>query len=305
MKLAIDCRYLGKSGIGRVCRGILDNLDYAENEYYLVGDPDKLAGYVGAHIIPDRSDPFSPKGITSFPKEINKLCDGVLIPNFIIPFGLKIPVYTVVHDLIFLDLPDITTKGRTDYLIKKTLLARCMKKSVKTACVSAFTKSRKPHKGLKTLVDAFHMLPKGSYKLKIIGEREGFLVGMDERCLRSDDVMFTGRLDDDELLCEIASASYLVQPSLYEGFGLPPLEALCLGTQPIISDIPVFREVYGDLPVEFFRCGDAEDLKKIILSSDGSDDGKAGCCANACKSLILEKYNYRMFTQKLISCFTE
>lgn len=348
MKLAIDCRYLGKSGIGRVCRGILDNLDYAENEYYLVGDPDKLAGYAGAHIIPDRSDPFSPKGIASFPKEINKLCDGVLIPNFIIPFGLKIPVYTVVHDLIFLDLPDITTKGRTDYLIKKTLLARCMKKSVKTACVSAFTKSRcehffpkyaqkcfvdyiglsddvlnfdasgirktnsivyvgnvKPHKGLKTLVDAFHMLPKGSYKLKIIGEREGFLVGMDERCLRSDDVMFTGRLDDDELLCEIASASYLVQPSLYEGFGLPPLEALCLGTQPIISDIPVFREVYGDLPVEFFRCGDAEDLKKIILSSDGSDDGKADCCRNACKNLILEKYNYRMFTQKLISCFTE
>ena len=57
----------------------------------------------------------------------------------------------------------------------------------------------KPHKGLKTLIDAFHMLPKGMYQLKIIGEKEGFLVGMKEEDLRSDDIIFTGRLDDEQL----------------------------------------------------------------------------------------------------------
>ena len=308
MNIAIDCRYLGKSGIGRVCQGILDNLDYSEHKYYLIGSPKKLAAYPAAHIIADDGNPFSAKGLFFFPKEINRECDCIIIPNFIIPYGIRIPIYSVMHDLIFLDLPKITTTGFVNYHIKKILLKRCMKKSVRIACVSGFTKSRceqhfpkyarkcyvnyvglskevlnfdatgiektnsivyvgnvKPHKGLKTLIDAFHMLPKGLYQLKIIGEREGFLVGMKKEELQSDDVIFTGRVDDDQLLREIASAALLVQPSLYEGFGIPPLEALYLGTQPIISDIPVFKEVYGDLPVVFFKTGDAEDLRDKIL----------------------------------------
>ncbi len=337
MKIAIDCRYLGKSGIGRVCRGILDNLDYSKNQYFLIGDPSLLAPYAGANVIADASNPFSKKGLFSYVRRVNGECDCLIIPNFIIPYGIKIPVYTVVHDLIFLDLPDITTKGYADYRIKKMLLKRCFKKSVKIACVSGFTKSRcqhffpeyshkcyvnyvglskevlgfdssgiqkrnqivfvgnvKAHKGLKTLIEAFHMLPKGRYSLKIIGEKEGFLVGMDAADLQSDDVIFTGRLGDDELLHEIASAKFLVQPSVYEGFGVPPLEALYLGTQPVISDIPVFREIYGDLPVIFFECGNARDLCEKI--SEAKD---AGAVPSECT--FTEKYNYGNFARNLLA----
>ena len=336
MKIAIDCRYLGKSGIGRVCQGILDHLDYNEHEYFLIGNEEKLRAYSPAYIIPNDGNPFSPKGLFSFPKMINQFCDCIIIPNFIIPYGIRIPVYSVMHDLIFLDLPKITTKGFLDYRIKKMLLKRCMKKSVRIACVSGFTKSRcehyfpkyagkcyvnyiglseevlnfdtsgiektnsiiyvgnvKPHKGLKTLIDAFHMLPKGMYRLKIIGEKEGFLVGMKEEDLKSDDVIFTGRLSDDQLLREIASAKFLVQPSLYEGFGLPPLEALYLGTQPIISDIPVFKEVYGDLPVIFFKTGDAKDLGNALMKAEGR--------AFTATSEFSEKYHYQNFAKRLIS----
>lgn len=336
MKIAIDCRYLGKSGIGRVCQGILDHLDYNEHEYFLIGNEEKLRAYSPAYIIPNDENPFSPKGLFSFPKMINQFCDCIIIPNFIIPYGIKIPVYSVMHDLIFLDLPKITTKGFLDYRIKKMLLKRCMKKSVRIACVSGFTKSRcehyfpkyagkcyvnyiglsedvlnfdtsgiektnsiiyvgnvKPHKGLKTLIDAFHMLPKGMYRLKIIGDKEGFLVGMKEENLKSDDVIFTGRLSDDQLLREIASAKFLVQPSLYEGFGLPPLEALYLGTQPIISDIPVFKEVYGDLPVIFFKTGDAKDLGNALMKAEGR--------AFTATSEFSEKYHYQNFAKRLIS----
>ena len=335
MKIAIDCRYIGKSGIGRVCQGILDNLDYNEHEYYLIGNSAKLKSYFGAHIIPDDGNPFSAKGLFSFPKEINRLCDCIIIPNFIIPYGIRIPVYTVMHDLIFLDLPKITTKGFIDYRIKKMLLKRCMKKSVSIACVSGFTKSRcehyfpkysdkcyvnyiglskevlnfdtsgirktntivyvgnvKPHKGLQTLIDAFHMLPKGMYRLKIIGEKEGFLVGMNKEDLHADDVIFTGKLDDDKLLYEIASAAFLVQPSLYEGFGLPPLEALYLGTQPIISDIPVFREIYGDLPVLFFNTGNVKTINNLILNY-------TDFCAMDLQT-VTDKFSYLHFTLTLI-----
>ena len=114
MKIAVDCRYLGKSGIGRVNQGILDHFDVQAHEYWLIGRAADLAAYPFAHIVEDESDPFSAKGLFTFPAHLNKVCDCVIIPNFIIPFGIRIPVYTVMHDLIFLDLPQITTRGKAD-----------------------------------------------------------------------------------------------------------------------------------------------------------------------------------------------
>jgi len=63
----------------------------------------------------------------------------------------------------------------------------------------------------------------------------------------------------------LSEAALLVQPSLYEGFGFPPLEALVLGTRALISDIPVFKEIYEGFPVVFFHAGDAEDLKNKMV----------------------------------------
>ena len=124
--------------------------------------------------------------------------------------------------------------------------------------------------------------------LKIIGEREAFRTGMeiDEKKYRG--VEFTGRLGDEELFKEIASARYLVLPSKYEGFGLPPLEALCLGTQPIVTDIPVFREVYGGLPVKFFRT--EEELSALLCTPPEKVD---------CRQEVLERYNFER-TNRLI-----
>ena len=55
-----------------------------------------------------------------------------------------------------------------------------------------------------------------------------------------------------------------VSPSHYEGFGIPPLEAMYLGTPAIISDIPTHREVYQGTPAIFFRCGDSNDLAEKL-----------------------------------------
>ena len=140
MKIAIDCRYLGKSGIGRVCEGIIDNLDYSAHTFYLIGNKDKLKNYSNAIIIDDTTNPYSTKGLLKFNKKrINRECDCLILPNFLIPLGLKLPIHTVMHDLIFLDVKE-TVNGKIDYFIKKTLLKRCMKKSKTIACVSNFTK---------------------------------------------------------------------------------------------------------------------------------------------------------------------
>lgn len=141
MKIAIDCRYLNKSGIGRALENILMNIDYSANQYFLIGKKELLDKY-NATIIDDNSEPYSKNGLLSFPKEINKECDCLFIPNFLVPYGIKIPIYTIMHDVIFLDLPKMTTNGFIDYHIKYYLLKRCLRKSKKVFCISNFTKDR-------------------------------------------------------------------------------------------------------------------------------------------------------------------
>jgi glycosyltransferase involved in cell wall biosynthesis len=51
---------------------------------------------------------------------------------------------------------------------------------------------------------------------------------------------------DEEIVRLLSRAKAFVFPSFAEGFGLPPLEAMASGVPVVCSDIPVFREVYGD-----------------------------------------------------------
>ena len=333
MKIAVDCRYLGRSGIGRVCEGITENLTFDKHEYLLIGDAGRLEKYAGrAKIADNRDDPYSIAGIRRINREANG-CDAFFTPNFLIPFSVKVPAFSVMHDLIFLDMKE-TTRGAADRAVKKFLLKRCMKKSRAVSCVSRFTLSRcehyypkyagkcflnyngvagvtnadvsgvkkqkgallfvgnvKPHKGLKTLISAFSTLPKGEYTLKIVGEKDNFLTGADTSELLADGVTFTGRLTDKEVYEEIARAEFLIQPSVYEGFGSPPFEALYFGTKPIVSDIPVFKEVYGGFDVTFFKTGDAFDLKEKILSADPVVHTK--------REEIFEKFDYKKAAERI------
>jgi glycosyltransferase involved in cell wall biosynthesis len=130
----------------------------------------------------------------------------------------------------------------------------------------------KKHKGLDCLLDAFLSARADGlrHRLIIIGSRDNFR-SSDNAVMRkigaldSDAVAFTGFISDELLLEYVSTASLLVQPSLYEGFGLPPLEAMALGTPALISDIPAFREIYAGFPVVFFRAGDSADLKDKLL----------------------------------------
>jgi glycosyltransferase involved in cell wall biosynthesis len=135
-----------------------------------------------------------------------------------------------------------------------------------------FVGNIKKHKGLDCLLDAFYQARNDGlpHRLIIIGDRENFRTA-DNAVLQKIDslgreaVSFTGFISDEQLMEYLAEASLLVQPSLYEGFGLPPLEAMVLGTRVLISDIPVFREIYNGFPVTFFRAGDSQNLKDCIV----------------------------------------
>lgn len=315
MKIAIDCRYLGMSGIGRYLSGILENIDFNADDYYLIGRKASLDNLpYSFHRIDCDLNPFSFKGLFSFPsKEVNK-CDIFFSPNFILPYGIKTKIFTTIHDVIFMDYAE-SNNGRIDYCIKKHFLKRALKKSVKVFTVSNFSRTRviehfkkygdkliitgnavtndlrtksitaqkvpnsliyvgniKKHKGLSVLKNALEILNReeDKYTLSIVGTKENFRTADENTDLYDNKaVEFTGYISEDELVKKISSAEFLVQPSFYEGFGITPLEALYLGTKPIISDIEVFKEVYGNIrEVTFFKCGVAESLVEKIKSSN-------------------------------------
>jgi len=64
----------------------------------------------------------------------------------------------------------------------------------------------------------------------------------------------------------VKEARMLLAPSLFEGLGLPPIEALAVGTPAIVSDIPVKREVFADTPMRFHDPHDPADLARAIQS---------------------------------------
>jgi glycosyltransferase involved in cell wall biosynthesis len=145
-------------------------------------------------------------------------------------------------------------------------------RSVQKTETIVFIGNIKRHKGLDCLLEAFLSAKKEGlpHKLLIIGAKENFR-SSDDSILRkiestkNNEIAFSGFISDEELLKCLSEAALLVQPSLYEGFGIPPLEALVLCTQVLISDIPVFKEIYNGFPVVFFRAGDTTDLKNKMM----------------------------------------
>ena len=108
--------------------------------------------------------------------------------------------------------------------------------------------SLEPRKNLSRLVEAFLLLKTKGYRLVIIGDKAKIYsdVKIAKIADNSDGIEFVGRVDDVRLSKYYASSSLFVYPSVYEGFGLPPLEAQKFGCPVLASNIPPHIEVLGD-----------------------------------------------------------
>jgi glycosyltransferase involved in cell wall biosynthesis len=113
----------------------------------------------------------------------------------------------------------------------------------------------KPHKNLVRLIEAFAALRRSGFdelKLLIIGDEISKLPAL-RRAVHGHKlhkhVRFLGYVSDDTLRVLYRLASVFVFPSLYEGFGLPPLEAMASGTPVVTSNQSSLPEVTGDAAV--------------------------------------------------------
>ncbi len=113
-----------------------------------------------------------------------------------------------------------------------------------------------PRKNLLRLLQAWEplYLAGEAPPLVFVGKRgwlaDDFFVAV-ERSAAREGIMLTGYVLDDDLPALIAAATAFVFPSLYEGFGLPPLEAMACGTPVLCSDRSSLPEVVGDAALLF------------------------------------------------------
>src|SRR5688500_3758797 len=113
----------------------------------------------------------------------------------------------------------------------------------------------KPHKNLVRLIEAFDEIRKHGFedlKLLIIGDEISRLPALRRAVHRHKlhkHVRFLGYLSDETLAVLYRLAAAFVFPSLYEGFGLPPLEAMASGTPVVTSNVSSLPEVAGDAAV--------------------------------------------------------
>jgi glycosyltransferase involved in cell wall biosynthesis len=113
----------------------------------------------------------------------------------------------------------------------------------------------KPHKNLGRLIEAFHLVRKrgmNNLKLVMIGDEISKYSAL-RRAVHQYQlhkyVRFLGYLPEETLAVMYRLAGVFVFPSLYEGFGLPPLEAMASGTPVVTSNVSSLPEVAGDAAV--------------------------------------------------------
>jgi glycosyltransferase involved in cell wall biosynthesis len=137
-----------------------------------------------------------------------------------------------------------------------------------------------PRKNLQTLVDAFDRLLRSdpdAPDLVLVGP-PGWGSALDLARLPTGRVHLTGFLQDDDLRRTVAGSRGLAFPSLYEGFGLPPLEALACGRPVVVSDLPVMREVLGE-QATYVPVGDVDALAGALQRLPARADDAPGAVA--------------------------
>jgi len=133
-----------------------------------------------------------------------------------------------------------------------------------------FVGTLEPRKNLLTMMRAFEeVINRTSVRPQlVIAGGEGWLIDETLSFINSaslkDRILLTGYLNDEDLRALYSSCRAFVYPSLYEGFGLPPLEAMACGAPVIASRIAALQETLGDAAI-LIEPLDVQTLSRTII----------------------------------------
>lgn len=158
-----------------------------------------------------------------------------------------------------------------------------------------------PRKNTSLIFDAWRRIAKRDLSLHLcIFGAESNLFGTHKHVTKVENIHFLGYVEDDELPKIYQGAEMLIYPSLYEGFGLPVLEAMAAGIPVIASDIPVFRELYygSAMLVNPFDAAELAEAIELIVTNSNVHHGlvEAG-------RICARRYSYDSAAANLMSLY--
>lgn len=168
-----------------------------------------------------------------------------------------------------------------------------------------YTGNTYPHKNLERLIQAMVLVNQNSsVKLKISSSRGVFterLENIIKKNNATEYVEILGYIVDDKIQALYKDSLAFVFPTLSEGFGLPPKEAIEAGTLSITSNIPVLKEVYEDSviyfnPYEVRSIADA--LEKVLKMSKKEREEKIKYAQK-----FLKKYSWGKMAEETLKVY--
>ena len=159
-----------------------------------------------------------------------------------------------------------------------------------------------PRKNIPRLVEAYLQYKKNNksnLKLVIVGKK----AWMYDKTLNSisqdsENIVLTGYVSRLELIELLNQAEGFIYPSFYEGFGIPPLEALACGTKVAVSDIPVMHEILGGYPI-YFDPYDVNSISTAIATLAENDSITVSSKKDTKIKDITEKFSWQISSKKI------
>lgn len=137
-------------------------------------------------------------------------------------------------------------------------------------------------KNTKWILDVAKKNPNSKFVIsgaKALGTKKDFAV--------SENVILTGYVKDEEIKSLMKGCKAFIYPSIYDGFGIPPIEAMSLGTKVICSNCACLPEVYGNSVILIDAYDTNVDLDQLLKTPVASPN------------LVLDKYSWKKSAEQL------
>ncbi len=128
-----------------------------------------------------------------------------------------------------------------------------------------------PRKNAHWVLEHIESLIKSGFKIIALGKNSRTFQSISIE--NHESVIFFNHVSFSIYCSLLKNAKALIYPSFYEGFGIPVLESLCLGTPVIASDISVFKTIYGDIPI-YFRIDNEDSFSSAVAALSGKQISK-------------------------------